>query len=744
MGIAACTFFGTGLSKLSITTDHRALFSEDSKYSQYISGYAETFGRSPNTLIALHCPTREDCAVLLPTLSAIAQDLQRLPEVVKVIGLHTLLHFDSSTDELVLSNYLDAACNPNCNFYSPENFVNPIGYLVNQEFDSYLLHLDVDTEMLNSEQLNSLYTRMKNSIISRWPGEEGVSMVGTFPLSIAFLDVIRSELGSHMSFSMCLLILLIFLLIGDFRLSLITIAVSTATILATLGTAGHFGLVLSTATASLPTVIFTLTLASSMHYFMYVVRLITEDPTRDIEEVALGARDTQKIPILLTAITTSVAMLSLVTVNSPPIADIGIWTAVSFLYMILFLVYLAPRAVASLPNIKRSRWQQIIQPIANNQAKRRHYPKLVTLGLISITSLFAINLYDLEVGDDFVEMFPQGSEYRTHIERFKDFDIAQNTIQISIDSGSSGGIFDPKFIDAVSRLQEFSATQKYVRKTLSVIDQLEVASPHLLNKALPDLNEDQLSQLLFSLQLFDTTESTYASFVDPSFQYVSLQLLLDDLPSTRITHLEETLANWASSEIENPVYITGESLQLAHLSTDNLPRMIVSISISLAIGAIFLGFFFRSKVIGGLLLITTVAPVLIGLGVWALFNDEIGLALTLIVAVCVGVVIDDAIHVIYRFVDGRDRLHLDSFEAGSFSVQRVGTAVISTTLILSIGFGSLVMSEFSLNSSFGSVTALILLIALVIDLLILPSLLSILYKERVKLGNELPSYHEKN
>ena len=739
MGVVACAFFVTGLGKLSITTDHRVLFSEDSTHSRYISEYAETFSKSPNTLVALHCKTREECADLLPTLIDITDNLRRIPGVISVTGLSNLLYFRSSDGDLVVSNYLEGSCKPNCDVYSPGNNVDPVGYLVNPEWNAYVLHLDVETTKLSSAQLSYLYRSIRDSIVSLWPIGRDISLVGTFPLSFAFFDVIQSELGSHMAASMCLLVVLIFVFIRDVRLTVIAISVSLATIVSTMGTAGHFGLVLSTATASLPTIIFTLTLASSMHYFMQVVRLISEDPSRDIEEVAVGARESQKTPIILTAVTTSMAMLSLLTVDSPPIASIGIWTATSFFFMVIILLYLAPKAVAALPKIRKSPWLEMIQPLANQQARRRPNPTVITLGLALVTILFATVLNDLQVGDDFVEMFPSQSEYRTNVERLKEFNIAQNTIQISIDSGSPEGIFDPSFISKVSSFQSFAGKQPYVLKTLSIIDHLAVASPHLMNKALIGLNEEELSQLLFSLQLFDTSQGAYASLVDPDFRYVSVQLLLAESPTVEMKKIESKLLDWASSEMNSQIRVSGESLQLAHLSTDSLPSMLVSITVSLGIGALLLGVFFRSTAIAILLLTTTAIPVLVGLGIWALFHTEIGLALTLIVAVCIGVVIDDAIHVIYRFVDGRDRLHLDRFDASSFAVHRVGGALISTTVILAVGFGSLAISDFSINSTFGASTALILVIALAIDLLILPTLLSIFYQTRTHAKNELPS-----
>ena len=79
---------------------------------------------------------------------------------------------------------------------------------------------------------------------------------------------------------------------------------------------------------------------------------------------------------------------------------------------------------------------------------------------------------------------------------------------------------------------------------------------------------------------------------------------------------------------------------------------------------------------------------------------------------------------IHRFRYARDKMGLDIQEAVPYTVHRVGNAICTTTLILAVGFGVLAFSSFKVNSTFGACTVLILVGALLIDLLVLPSLLS--------------------
>ena len=58
-----------------------------------------------------------------------------------------------------------------------------------------------------------------------------------------------------------------------------------------------------------------------------------------------------------------------------------------------------------------------------------------------------------------------------------------------------------------------------------------------------------------------------------------------------------------------------------------------------------------------------------------------------------------------------------------YAFHSVGWALVVTTLVLVVGFGMLMASDFRLNSDMGLLTAVILVIALIVDFLFLPALL---------------------
>ena len=101
-----------------------------------------------------------------------------------------------------------------------------------------------------------------------------------------------------------------------------------------------------------------------------------------------------------------------------------------------------------------------------------------------------------------------------------------------------------------------------------------------------------------------------------------------------------------------------------------------------------LGIAYKNFRIGVVAFAATVVPVVCGFGLYGFLVDSIGLAAAVIVAVAVGVVIDDAIHLVYRFQDGRINIGLSPAESAAYSIHRAGAPIVTTTVVLVIGFAA--------------------------------------------------------
>ena len=75
---------------------------------------------------------------------------------------------------------------------------------------------------------------------------------------------------------------------------------------------------------------------------------------------------------------------------------------------------------------------------------------------------------------------------------------------------------------------------------------------------------------------------------------------------------------------------------------------------------------------------------------------------------------------------------MDSFAALRYTFEKVGVAILVTTIILVAGFMVLAQSSFSVNSTMALLTSIAITAALITDFILLPILLSYWDKKQAK------------
>ena len=126
------------------------------------------------------------------------------------------------------------------------------------------------------------------------------------------------------------------------------------------------------------------------------------------------------------------------------------------------------------------------------------------------------------------------------------------------------------------------------------------------------------------------------------------------------------------------------------------------------------------------------APAAIAFGLWGLISGQVGLGLSVVIGMTLGIVVDDTVHFLSKYLHAKREKNASSKEAVHYAFDNVGRALWITTLVLVAGFTVLAQSSFKMNADMGFLTALTIFIALVVDFLFLPPLLMLLDKKAKK------------
>lgn len=722
-----------GLFSLSISPDNRVFYGNDDANYKLLLEFENVFKPSSTISFVLtgHDP--------LPSNSRLATSIRwltdsaiSLPAATQVDSLATHPALREAEAEISNLSILDYVCPPKKECISNRRDALTRETILRRYISEdarttaivTTLSFDVRTTTAVSH-IHEAARQLVSQFSSKFPDIE-IRSTGTVPLMQSYMDATFRDLQGVLIAATILVVLMIYLTLGNFRMTILLLALGVSTVSITMGVSGYAGLIVTISTATIPLIIFTIVLAASMHFFVQSIRTFSLEPRLSVREAIARAYESNWQPILLTAITTIGGLLSLGLVDSPPIQDIGYWSAFGVFVGTTITLTVIP--IASIGWLQRSpsKFQLFIQKALNSLARRIEGRRDSNIAFLVLFVGSVVGIAQLSIDDDFVRYLGADNNFRVDTEYSARELSSLNQLDLWISTSPSTDVLSKSTLTYIAEVDKYLRNHPHVANVLSIADIINQISLHIGSSPSSTLSDDAIAQLFWAYELSLRAGQSTTDWISADRRDTRTSVLLKDISSAQIRNLESDIAKHTSSIQPKGMEtrITGESVPISHLSTQNIPAMVIGISGSLLISSLLLGFFYRSPILGIIAFVATFVPVVCGFGLYGLVVQSIGLAATVIVAVTVGIVIDDAIHLIYRFEDGRRNLELDPPEAAAYAIHRTGAAVITTTLILSCGFLMLTISEFQLNSTFGICTGLILATALLFDLFSLPKLLT--------------------
>ncbi len=168
--------------------------------------------------------------------------------------------------------------------------------------------------------------------------------------------------------------------------------------------------------------------------------------------------------------------------------------------------------------------------------------------------------------------------------------------------------------------------------------------------------------------------------------------------------------------------VTGFRVLTSFASMNMIRSMQQGLTLAVFISIFVIGLAFKSWKIALVAFVPNILPIL-GTELYLWLTNS-GLQLTTVIALTIsfGIAVDDTIHFLAHYKRARNS-GLEHEPAVIHALERVGPALIATTLILCAGTFIVVFSSLPQVALFGTLTVLTLLLALLGDLLILPAML---------------------
>jgi predicted RND superfamily exporter protein len=295
--------------------------------------------------------------------------------------------------------------------------------------------------------------------------------------------------------------------------------------------------------------------------------------------------------------------------------------------------------------------------------------------------------------------------------------------EIVVDSKTPDGIKSPAFMKTVEKFShDFHKRYTNLRHISSLVDVIKKFN-YVFNhsKTIPD-NQELIAQylLLYTLSLPQGMEINDEIDLKQQSLRITAQLNVVD------TSMDLEMIHWAGEWWKNTPYsatVQGQTVMFANMEHDVANTLILSLLLSIATVTLILLLFFRNMRMIPFVIIPNVLPVLLILGTMGWIGIHVNIGIAISASIIIGIAVDDTIHFLIKYKDARGR-NLNLEESLTYVMHYSGATIIFTTVILSCAFMIFAFSSFVPNIHFGVVTAIALLFAVAIDLVMLPAMIS--------------------
>ena len=498
------------------------------------------------------------------------------------------------------------------------------------------------------------------------------------------------------------------------------------------------------------------------------------------------------IAVFFTNLTTGIGFGVFILTGSTVLKEFGLTAFLSVMSVFAISIVLIPLIFSYLPKPTRRQTKHLDNKILNAGIKKLGHivtnkRKQVYMVTAIVIALVVVGMSKMKAVGFMVDDISKTNQIYKDLKFFEENVRGVMPFEIVVDSKVPFGIQDPKLLRKINDF-ETNKLSRYTELSRSIsIAQIINFARQELNGGNPDFyrtpNNLELSRIL---QMFPTNvdgqnQKMVSSLIDSTRQKARISVQMADVGSKRIEELKIEIAAVADSvfnykrqigeervtdsivsitqnEMDSTLLDTNYFTELIYVYTpvDSTERKEISLTgtsiiflkgnnylntnlmISLLVAFLVIGLImatiFTSARMIAISLIPNIIPLMITAGLMGYFHVALKPSTVLVFSIAFGIAVDFTIHFLskYRMELNRNRYNIQ--KSVSKALNETGVSMVYTSVILFFGFIIFSGSSFGGTIALGVFTSLTLIVALLTNLILLPSLLLSydLAKERAK------------
>jgi predicted RND superfamily exporter protein len=579
-------------------------------------------------------------------------------------------------------------------------------------------------------------------LLARWEAPDfGVHVAGVLAMTYRINQGMAADLSTFLPLTLASIAVLLGLIFRRAVAVVLPLMVVVLSLAATLGLMIVLGIPGSTAVQILPVFLLTVGVCDAVHILAIAYQRRREGATQ--EAAIAGAIGHTGLAVFMTSATTAAGMASFLTAEMGAVRDLGLIAPIGVALAYVYTMVTLPALLALVPmrgavggpvHAGESPIDRFL--VSAGRFAARHPMRVLAptalLTLVAIAGLFQVR-FSHNALDWFPRDDPAANDFRTI-----DADLGGSvSLDLVFETPEPGGLYEPAIL---RRIDEFVAEVRglaqppiEVGSSVSVLDIVKETHEALHEdrpeeRRIPETREAIAQEmLLFESSGSDDTEE----LVDGEFRRMRVNLRLPFVDALAFPPFLRSIDALASARLGDGLdfHVTGMMTLLSQVFEAVISSMAKSYVAALLmitpLMMLLLGSFRRGLVA----MIPNVLPILAVLGVMGFAGIALDSTTMMIGAMVIGIAVDDTIHFMHKF-----HRHFDDTADLEYAVcetlRTTGSAMLFTSVALTLGFVTFAGSQMTNIRIFGLFSAFATVVAFAADLWVGPALLAWIERTR--------------
>ena len=737
----------SGASQMGVDFTYRVWFQENDQNLKKFDSFEEKFGNDDELVIVYHNEKGVFTPEAAKVITGLTDELWKIKDIIKVSSLSNFKYVYGRDEELVIEDLIsNDETKLTVEYLAERKKITESeklvpGLLMGYDGKSALIIGKLRPGLEDVPNYPEIVASV-NTLVDGYKTEHSnFYLTGGPAIDVAFATTSEKDIKGSFPILMGLIMLSLFLFFRKWSGVLLPFLIMLMAIPMTYGIAGLIDIRFNALTAAIPNIILAISIADVVHILSTYFQKLKSglDKENAIKQTYLK----NLFPTFLTTISTALGFFSLAFSEIVPIANMGILAGVGVIFIWVLTVFFLGPILVLLPGKKKKvfkqkllsdfDWVPYVNFIQSNKVTIISFSLIFTLGMLISAFYNSINSNPFNAFTEEVPIKQADNYVKDHIG-------ASLSIEVVLDAKKTEGIKDPVFLKKVEQFQTWLNERAYVPQTMSLIDILKSTNKALYgnDEKYYAINDDpkSISEQIFiySLSLPQGEDLNHLITLDNRYLRINAKWKISDSNKSlkTIALIEDKI-----SEFGLTGEITGKTPLMNNMLNQLVETFFISITSAIVLISILMIIVAGSFKIGFLSLLPNLLPVISVLGVltWTGFSIDVGSVM--VVSICLGIVVDDTIHFMSNYIANINS-GLDEKSAIQNIMSDTVPAMIITSVVLILGFGSFVFASFIPNIALGFSTCVALIVALVADLFLLPAILIRKQSERISRTQEIP------